>query len=604
MNPKVLLVDDEPNMLEAITTLLQDEGFTIRCASDGMEAAEIFENEAFQVVVTDVRMPGKGGFELVRELKQKDQNVEIILFTAYASIEEALSAIRDYGASDYLLKPIKRADELILAIRKAIERRNLRLENHRLLEELKQANEELERKIDERTEHLAQANAELAVLYTIAATVNGSLDRKNMLTEVAECICRVLNVPRSAFIMFDEDRTSGLVEAGFDTLDIPGRGIGEKLSISGQPLIQAVLDTRLPVIVEDAAVDPRTEYLKKLVERYELKSVAFVPLIHRGLILGVMVLDRLCKDPAFNPREIELLKTVAEQISVGLKNISLYDQTKDQLQSLEEKERALRGYATELEDKVRERVAEARRLELLSSLGEMSAAVAHEIRNPLAGVSSNAQLLRDSLGQPEDPSFYKELTDNILIGVRRIEKIIRDFLDFAKPKPSLRSKSSLKEIVLQTTRLISPQCKQKKINLEFDLAEGLPLLDMDRIQIQQVLINILQNAIQATSEGGKISLGLRSSARASSPEPVSVGGRCVSLSISDTGCGIKPEILHRIFDPFFTTKLNGTGLGLSISSLILEEHGVGVEVESKPGAGTTFILFFPLFSEKRVKGGK
>ncbi|MBF0550369.1 MAG: response regulator [Deltaproteobacteria bacterium] len=467
------------------------------------------------------------------------------------------------------------------------------IENRSLVESLKLANEDQERKVEERTWKLQRANIELSALNAIATTVNQSFDKTKMVEMVVKRVCEVLSVPRCSIILFDEKKQEGTIHGGYDELNFPGHGVGEKIVLSRQPPLQEIVKTRDPIIIEDATEDGRTSYMQQLVARYKIKRIAFMPLIYRDDIIGVMVMDRLADDPPFTNNEIHLAMTMAEQITVGVKNALLYDQVKRQLEMLEEHDRELKSYATVLQKKVDERVSEVRRMDRLSALGELSAAIAHEIRNPLTGISSNAQLLRDNVGDNiSDDELLTEATENILIGVNRIEKIIADILDFANPKHATLTKCSLYDIVAQTARLTDPQCKQKKIELEVQCEENLPLLLLDRMQIEQVLINLVLNALHATSPGGSISLNL-----SNYREPADRGDGdklFVLLSIADTGVGMSPDMAEKIFDPFFTTKPDGTGLGLSISYAILKEHNVDIQVNSELGKGTTFFLKFPV----------
>ena len=453
---------------------------------------------------------------------------------------------------------------------------------------MKETHDNLEKIVEERTRSLSRANLELAALNAIAMTVSQSLDKRAMLDRVTEEVCKVLNIPRCSVILFSENKREGTIEAGYDILHFPGHGVGDKITVSCQPPLQQLIESRKPVVIQDAATDLRTCYIEHLVAHFGISRIAFIPLFSREDLIGVMVLDRTGIDPPFSDSEIHLMMTVAEQITVGVKNALLYDQAARHLETLEEQDRQLKAYAELLERKIDDRVREVRRLDRLSTLGELSAAIAHEIRNPLTGISSNAQLLRDNVKGNE---LFSELSENILIGVKRIDKIIDDILGFARPTPAFFSKCALDGLVPQTMSLFESQCRQKNIRLEVNCAPSLPELNLDKTQIQQVLANLILNALQATPPGGRISLDL--TAEEGEEEQEGGGKRHVTLRITDTGAGIRAEHLDRIFDPFFTTKPEGTGLGLSISDAILKEHRADIRVHSEPGKGTTFILRFP-----------
>ena len=217
--------------------------------------------------------------------------------------------------------------------------------------------------------------------------------------------------------------------------------------------------------------------------------------------------------------------------------------------------------------------------ERLSSLGELTAGVAHELRNPLAGIKINTQML----SRKEDlPETERRLLASTLEGIEKIQKIVDDMLHFAKPKASHFKQEEINEVVEKSLTILQAKLKKANILSTFDPGQGLPTARMDIHQIQQVLINLMINAIQAMEKGG--TLAIRTFLK---------NGNTVAIDVKDTGVGISRSHLKRIFDPFFTTKSEGTGLGLSISAKILENHGAVIDVVSEEGKGSTFTISFP-----------
>jgi PAS domain S-box-containing protein len=216
--------------------------------------------------------------------------------------------------------------------------------------------------------------------------------------------------------------------------------------------------------------------------------------------------------------------------------------------------------------------------ERLSSLGELTAGVAHELRNPLAGIKLNNQILSRRKDLPE---LEKRLLDSTQEGIDKIQKIVEDMLHFAKPKPAHFKEETINEVVEKSLLVLQPKLKKANIQLSFEKGEDLSTVRIDQHQIQQVLINLILNAIQAMEKGGTLTLQTFG-------RPGGVG-----VAVKDTGIGIPKNDLKKIFDPFFTTKSEGTGLGLSISLKILEKHGATLEVVSKEGKGSTFTIHLP-----------
>ena len=221
---------------------------------------------------------------------------------------------------------------------------------------------------------------------------------------------------------------------------------------------------------------------------------------------------------------------------------------------------------------------ENERMSRLAALGELSAVIAHEIRNPLSGVGISAQALSRAL-HPGD--FHESNLKNILKGIRKVDDVIKGLLDFATPKEPVLVPVSVNKVLEEALFISAPQAQESRITLEKSLGKALPLVLLDQEQIKRVFINIILNALQAMQPGGVLRLRT-----ARSP-----GGR-VMVRIMDTGTGIPPAILKRIFDPFFTTKSQGAGLGLSISRTILEKHHATITCDSQERKGTTFTLLF------------
>jgi len=217
--------------------------------------------------------------------------------------------------------------------------------------------------------------------------------------------------------------------------------------------------------------------------------------------------------------------------------------------------------------------------ERLSSMGELIAGVAHEIRNPLAGIKINTQVLAR---KKDFPAMERQLLDSTLEGIEKIQKIVEDMLDYAKPRAAEYKKEEINPIVEKSLDVLNVQLKNANIAATFEQREDLPQIKIDRHQIQQVLINIMLNAIHAMDKGGALTVRTFLTDR---------GG--VGIEVTDTGVGISAAHLKRIFDPFFTTKSRGTGLGLSISQKLLENHGALIDATSEEGKGSVFTIRFP-----------
>jgi len=229
------------------------------------------------------------------------------------------------------------------------------------------------------------------------------------------------------------------------------------------------------------------------------------------------------------------------------------------------------------------------RSEQLASVGRLAAGVAHEINNPLTGVLAFADMMRDKENLDEQD---REDLETIIRETKRVREIVRGLLDFARETPFVQKPLDINELIGQTLRLLGNREAFQQIYMVEDLGEHLPLVNVDRNQLQQVLLNLALNACEAMPAGGTLLVNSSSS-----------NGRVV-VKITDTGCGIRREQLDRIFEPFFTTKPvgKGTGLGLSVSYGIVQQHGGTLEVESEIGKGSTFIIGLPTAMDHAADG--
>ena len=219
-------------------------------------------------------------------------------------------------------------------------------------------------------------------------------------------------------------------------------------------------------------------------------------------------------------------------------------------------------------------------------LGQLSAGVAHEIRNPLAAVNLNLQILKRNI--PENaPEF--DYVNTALQGVERISRIVEVTLNFSRPTIPDVKEVNLNSLIPTTLELVASVLKRKEITVELQLQDDLPLVAADEKQLQQAFVNLITNSADAIKTKGNIIIKTYLEAGLKHNE-----GEMVVVSIADNGIGITPEDLSKIFNPFFTRKPDGTGLGLPITQRILHQHGGVIDVESKVGVGTTFYVKLPV----------
>jgi two-component system, NtrC family, sensor kinase len=223
-----------------------------------------------------------------------------------------------------------------------------------------------------------------------------------------------------------------------------------------------------------------------------------------------------------------------------------------------------------------------------ASVGRLAAGVAHEINNPLTGVLTYTHLLLRRKDIAEDVrADLRAIADS----TERVRKIVKGLLDFSRQTELDPEPADLNRVVRSSISMMENQALVKGVNIKLNPAENLPLVTLDRTQIQSVLINMILNALDATEPGGNIDITTANAISAGDK-----GRRGVEIVIADTGCGISQDHLSKLFDPFFTTKEvgQGTGLGLAVSYGIIQRHGGNIMVQSEVGKGTTFTIWLPI----------
>lgn len=414
-----------------------------------------------------------------------------------------------------------------------------------------------------RYQELQRSVRHLQAARETALDISGDLDLDALFKRVVHRACELARAKGAVLALVEEkQQVIRIMAAEFPWLSeydrvIPLRsGLIGQAAACGEPLI--VVDYRS----WDGRLYPDIDI--------PLSTVAAVPLKWKGEVMGVIAIADDEPGRIFQPDEVQLLELLAPQVAVSIRNARLY-------QELEERIGA-------------QRLAEKRLLHSarLAALGEMAAGVAHELNNPLTTVAGFVELALEEL--PDDLPQHAELT-LVLSEARRAQTVVRRLLDFARQSENIRMLNDLNNIVSEVIALVQHQILTGGVQLQVELDRNLPLILVDPNQVKQVLLNLIQNALQAMPEGGSllIKTALQIKAEAKS---------WVMVSVRDTGVGIPSENLDRIYEPFFTTRQigKGTGLGLSVSYGLISDHGGHIDVESVIGKGSCFTIWLPVLS--------
>ena len=325
--------------------------------------------------------------------------------------------------------------------------------------------------------------------------------------------------------------------------------------VSSETIITDLCKLNKVILIRDIDKNPRIQYPREFLEE-GFRMALDIPLILNEDVIGII---RVFFDQPrdFSEEELDFMAAVAEQSALAL----------DKARFIEAQELRYNHLVIQTEK--------------LTALGRMAAGIAHEINNPMGGILVYTTMLMDQV--PEEGPVREGL-DVIAQETLRCKRIIQELLDFSRERPPLKKMADLNSVMEKALRILENEFRLRRIQLEKNLSSDLPPVFLDVNQIQQVFMNLLINALEATREKGKVKVSTR-------PGP---GGETVIAEITDNGSGIPSENLARIFEPFFSTKEKGTGLGLSVSFGIIQNHQGQIDVSSLPGRGTHFSITLPV----------
>jgi two-component system sensor histidine kinase HydH len=402
-----------------------------------------------------------------------------------------------------------------------------------------------------------------------------TLENEEMVQVVLAGLERSRRVTSCAVYLRDLD------DSGFDLVGSIGTQAPRRLeSLAMRPLLDKLgMSLSLEEIGRDADVEGKKEAAAPLLTAAEalgpLKTSVLLAI--RGdseeLVGLLCVADERVRD-AFTPEEATLLEAVAAQMGVAIANSRIYTRMKER--------------------------------DRLAALGSMAAGLAHEVKNPLGAIKGAAQLLEElaheGTAADADPTT-KEFLGIILEETDRLNRVVGSFLDYARPHAGNPVPVDINAAVRRTAQIMSSQ-QTEDVEIRLELNDDIPKASIDPEKLRQVLMNLVQNAVQAMDGRGRVTLSTSHrrasrSAWVTAPPSERSGqlrpddAEVVEIAVVDTGPGISQKVLKNLFVPFFTTKEQGTGLGLAISQSIVQNAGGSIHAQSQPGAGSKFVISLP-----------
>ena len=507
MKWKIVLIDDEEGIRKVMAIALQDAGYTVLTAENGNKGVDLCRKSLPQLVITDIKMPGMDGLEVLETIKKELPDIEVIVMTAFGDIETAIRTMQ-LEASDFVTKPVN-DDALALALKRA-------KQSYTSKKQLKEYTSQLETGWSNATKELLKNFAFQKQI--IESSING-----------------IIAFGTNSKIKIFNNSMSDML--GFDKKEVVEKKYFKDLFVNGE-------DKRI--------------------------WNALTGENHGGL-------NRI------NLMESLLLNHKSEEIPVQISASLLLD---------DNKENGLLICIRDLRElrKIEQKMADQGQIlhqDKMMSLGKLAASVVHEINNPLSGILNYLRLMAKiiSKGMSEQTmEKFPRYLDIATSETARCSQIVSNLLTFSRKSSMSFEPVDVTKLINRSVLLSQHKLELQNIKLSTRLDSDIPNIVADANQIQQCIINLVFNAIDAMPDGGGIELSAFKNEDSSR----------VKILIKDSGIGIDPENISHIFEPFFTTKQEGYGVGLGLSTVygIMERHNANISVKSKPNKGTQFTLEF------------
>ncbi|RJR42414.1 MAG: response regulator [Desulfobacteraceae bacterium] len=638
---KILLVDDEEDIRDILSISLSDLGYQVITAENGEQALNIFRKAKPSILLTDIRMPGMDGIELLKKVKQEDPDTEVIMITGHGDMDLAIKSLK-YEATDFVTKPIN--DEILqIALKRALERLTMR-------ERLRDYTQNLERLVREQSEKLVRAERIIAVnqvvegiasaARTMAEDMNGSVSYFNempCLVSIYNRECEVVAVNQLYL-----ERIGNSVGRNAWEIHAGGLALRERCPIfrtfdtgKGQCSREMVINEQgreIPVIVHTAPIrngerevelvleiSAEIGEVHRLQEELRITQLRYQQLFNESPCY-ISVQDKDLRIFAANRKFIEDFGD-----NIGASCFEVYKRRKDPCPSCpvtrtfeEGKSRQHETIVTSLRGEQKNvlihtapirsisgeiafvmemstDITEFRRLQdQLSGLGLLIGSVSHGMKGLLTGLDGG--IYRVDVGlERGDSERIREGWEAVKLTTSRIRGMALNLLYYAKEKDLSRQRITLSDFASDLAVAFEQKIGDQQIEFVLQMEDSSCTFEADPGALSSALMNILENAMDACSEdsakrGHKIVFGTRNTEAH------------VVFEIQDNGIGMSKEITEKLFSPSFSSKgRKGTGLGLFLSNEIVRRHGGAVTVESTPVEGSRFIVTIPNRHQEKGK---
>jgi signal transduction histidine kinase/CheY-like chemotaxis protein len=540
--PKILVVDDEANVLFTMTSILQQEGYEVDGVSNGAAAIQAIGERHYDLVLTDLNMPGADGLAVLAEVRKRSPATVTVMITGYGSVESAIEAVH-LGAYEYLLKPTEVAD-LKHAVRRSLERKRL---------------------------------SEIDTLYRVSRAVTSSLDVTMIASAVEEAVRNVLCVRNACLVSFRRDRRPG--DCGQELRQLlQDENVTTQLA-SDTSIIYEDTNGTAPAGEQDDTGVAAHAAAAAWASAVGARSCAFVPGVANSQLACVLCVDNGADRFEFHASAQRFLQSLAGQAALAVQNALLVSELKQQNEEI-----------TAANAKLRE-------LDVLKS--RFLSVATHELRTPLSVILGYNSMLAESLQDRLDAEEKRTFSESVA-ACKRLIRLVNSMLDLnqiqaGKMKMNF-ARQDLRQIVSGVVALLQPEARRRDMKLRLELPARTPRLMLDGERIQQVLINLIGNAFKFTKSGGAIHVAVRQR----DAHVVEVSVRDTGIGIPQKDQKRIFDEFTQVNRQAERRQRDGSGLGLAIAKKIVEAHDGTIMVTSAPGEGSTFCFTLPLRSRRDV----
>ncbi len=583
----IVIVDDSREIILIFESLLLSEGFTVFTASNGAEFYQILERENIALTLLDIGLPDKDGIEILSDIVSTHPDLGVIMLTGTTDLKVAMACLRE-GADDYLAKPVG-LHEFSLAVRRTLQKRRLILDNRSYQKQLELTNY--------RTRFLHQLNLKMNSAYL------NSIELDSVLRSILAGITAEegLQFNRAFLLLFndthtrlqgrmgigppcraDAERVWGEIEKkDIHLTDILQNvktsckedeseldKIVQQLNVSADNhehvLVQACDSRKSINVIEGRSHDQNVS--TELLESLQENNFIITPLFSPQKSLGVIIADNFITHIPISEDDINSLEIFANQASLAIEHSHLYQAMLNKITELE-------AVSSELE-KNKDLLVDAERY---STIGHMSAQLVHSIRNPITSIGGIARLLAKKTDDEKTLKFLNMM----IMDSARIESTLDDLFNFVREETPEKNLTPLYPIIRKSIMLFYGTMKKQSIAYQLNLDAPDPELFIDAKRIQQMLVHLIRNSVEAMVSGGTLTVSCVAKEKD------------ILISIEDSGAGIATTNIKRATDPFYTTKTYGTGMGLALVEKIVAEHDGSFSLEQREEGGMLATVTLP-----------